>query len=98
LICLFPPLGILQNNTAPMVIDNPPLLDLLQRAKAAETGQVIVKAAVSHARRLNGAVGITHLRRTLLREFRNLITQGKGNPGIHHKDSGWWAQETNGSG
>jgi hypothetical protein len=34
-MCLFPPLGILQNNAASMVIDNPPLFDLLQRAEAA---------------------------------------------------------------
>jgi hypothetical protein len=69
-MCLFPPLGILQNNAASMVIDNPPLFDLLQRAEAAETGIVIVEAAVSDARRLSGAVGITHLRRAPWREFR----------------------------
>jgi hypothetical protein len=67
---LFAPPGILQNNAASMVIDNPPLFDLLQRAEAAETGVVIVEAAVAHARRLSGAVGITHLRRAPLREFR----------------------------
>ncbi len=67
LICLFPPLGILQNNAASMVIDSPPLFDLLQRAEAAETGIVIVEAAISHARR---AVGITHLLQAPLRELR----------------------------
>jgi hypothetical protein len=75
----------LQNNAASMVIDNPPLFDLFQRAEAAETGIVIVEAAVAHARRLSGAVGITHLR-TIAR-VSNLITRAKGKPGIHHKDS-----------
>jgi hypothetical protein len=35
-------LGVLQNDTAPMVIDNPPFFDLLQGSKAAEAGKVIV--------------------------------------------------------
>jgi hypothetical protein len=52
-MCLSPPLGILQNNAAPMVIDHPPLFDLLQRSEAAETGVVIVEAAISHTRRLS---------------------------------------------
>jgi hypothetical protein len=39
---LSPLLGILQNDTAPMIIDNPPFLDLLQGSKAAEAGKVIV--------------------------------------------------------
>ena len=46
------------------------LLDFVDGAEAAETGIVVVEAAVSHARRLSGAVGITHLRRAPLREFR----------------------------
>jgi len=67
------------------VIDNPPLFDLLQRAEAAETGIVIVEAAVSDARRLSGAVGITHLRRAPWREFR-IWSHGRGeNRGIHHR-------------
>jgi hypothetical protein len=42
LIGLSAPLGILQNDTAPVIIDQPPFLDLLERSKAAETGSVIV--------------------------------------------------------
>jgi hypothetical protein len=60
LIRLSPLLGVLQNDTAPMIIDNPPFLDLLQRSKAAETGKVIVQAATSNARGLSGAVDISH--------------------------------------
>jgi hypothetical protein len=53
-------LGVLQNEAAPMLIDDPPFLDLLQGSKAAETGIVIVQAAISYARGSNGAVDITH--------------------------------------
>lgn len=42
LICLSPLLGVLQNDAAPMIIDNPPFFDFLQRSKAAEAGKVIV--------------------------------------------------------
>jgi hypothetical protein len=35
-------LGILQNDAAPMIVGEPPLLDLLQGSKAAEAGQVVV--------------------------------------------------------
>jgi hypothetical protein len=42
LICLFALLGVLQNDTAPMIADDPPLFDLLERSKAAEAGKVIV--------------------------------------------------------
>jgi hypothetical protein len=35
-------LGVFQNDTAPMIIDQPPFLDLLQGSKAAEAGKVIV--------------------------------------------------------
>jgi hypothetical protein len=45
----------------PTIIDNPPFFDLLERSKAAEAGKVIVQAAISYARRLNGGVDITHL-------------------------------------
>jgi hypothetical protein len=57
---LSPLLGVLQNDTAPMIIDNPPFFDLLQRSKAAEARQVIVQAAISYARGLIGAVDVTH--------------------------------------
>jgi hypothetical protein len=53
-------LGVLKNDKTPMMIDNPPFLDLLQGSKAAEAGKVIVQAAISYARRLSGAVDITH--------------------------------------
>jgi hypothetical protein len=53
-------LGVLQNNTSPMIVHNPPLFDLLEGSKAAEAGKVIVQAAISYARGLSGAVGITH--------------------------------------
>jgi hypothetical protein len=35
-------LGILENDAAPMIVGEPPLLDLLQGSKAAEAGQVVV--------------------------------------------------------
>jgi hypothetical protein len=34
--------GVLQNNAAPMIIDNSPFFDLLQRSIAAEASQVVV--------------------------------------------------------
>jgi hypothetical protein len=43
-----------------MVIDDPPFFDLFQGSKAAQTGIVIVEAAISYARGSNGAVDITH--------------------------------------
>jgi hypothetical protein len=52
--------GVLQNDAAPMIIGKPPLFDLLQGSKAAEAGQIIVQAAISHARGLSGVVDITH--------------------------------------
>ena len=69
----------------PTIIDNAPLFDLLERSKAAEAGKVIVQAAISYARGLNGGVDITHLHAHDC-EAPNLITQAKGNPGIHHND------------
>jgi hypothetical protein len=59
---LFPQLGVLQNNPAPMIIGDSPLLDLLQRSKATEADEVIVQAAISYARGLSGAVEVIHLR------------------------------------
>jgi hypothetical protein len=32
----------LQNDAAAIIVDNPPLLDLLDRSKAAEAGKIIV--------------------------------------------------------
>jgi hypothetical protein len=39
---LSPLLGVLQNVTPPMNIDDPPFFDLLQGSKAAEAGEFIV--------------------------------------------------------
>jgi hypothetical protein len=50
----------LQNDSAALIIDNPPFFDLLHGSKAAEAGKVIVQAAISYARGLNGAVDISH--------------------------------------
>jgi len=69
-ICRFPALGILQNDAASIAIDNSPLFDLVQRSKTAQTGQVVVEAAISNARRLSGAVDITHAGRTPIARFR----------------------------
>jgi len=80
LMRLAPLLGVLQNDTAPMIIDHRPLFDLLDRSKAPETDIVIVQAAISYARGLSGVVDITHLRQALV-EAPNLITAAKGNPG-----------------
>ena len=60
LIRLSPLPGVLQNDTAPMVIDDPPFFDFLQGSKASKAGKVIVQAAIADARRLNGAVDVTH--------------------------------------
>jgi len=64
---LLPLLGVLQNDMAPMIIDDPPFFDLLQGPKAAEAGKAIVQAAISYARGLSGAVDITHWRNAQLR-------------------------------
>jgi hypothetical protein len=71
---------------APTIVGNPPFFDLLEGSKAAEAGKVIVQAAISYARGLNGGVDITHLHAQNC-EAPNLITQAKGNPGVHHNDS-----------
>jgi len=60
LIRLSPLLGVLQNDTAPTIVDNPPFLNLLQGSKAAEAGEFIVQAAISYARGFSGAVDIIH--------------------------------------
>jgi hypothetical protein len=43
-------LGILQNYLTPLIIRQPPFLDLIQRPEAAKTGIVIAQAAISYAR------------------------------------------------
>jgi hypothetical protein len=55
-----PLLGVLQNDTAPMIIDSPPFFDLRQGSKAAEADELIIQAAISYARGLSGVVDITH--------------------------------------
>jgi hypothetical protein len=52
-------LCVLQNDAAPIHIDEAPLFDLLQRSKTAEAGEIIVQAAISYARRLRGAIHFT---------------------------------------
>ena len=86
LIRVSPLLGVLQNDMAPTIVNNSPLFDLFERSKAAEAGKVIVQAAISYARGLNGGVDITHLHARNC-EAPNLITQAKGNPGVHHNVS-----------
>jgi hypothetical protein len=59
---LAPLFGVLQDDAAPMNVDNGPFFDLVQGAKAAEAGKVIVQAAISYTWRWRGVVGITHFR------------------------------------
>jgi hypothetical protein len=57
----FSPLsGVLQNDVAPMIIDDAPFFDLFQGSKAADADEVVVQAAIAYARGLSGAVGIDH--------------------------------------
>jgi hypothetical protein len=42
LVCLPPLLGVLQNDMAPLIVDNSPFLDFLERSKAAKTGEAII--------------------------------------------------------
>jgi hypothetical protein len=82
LICLSSPLGVPQNDTAPMIVDNPPFLDFLERSKAAQAGEAIVQAAIPYARGLGGGVDITHSRRPELRglEFDHTGEGESGHP------------------
>jgi hypothetical protein len=41
--------GILQNRASPLIIGQPPFLNLIQGSKAAKTGKVIAQTAVSYA-------------------------------------------------
>jgi hypothetical protein len=61
---------VLQNDQAPLIIDDPPLFDLLEGSKAADAIQVIVEAAIAHAWRFSRGIDITHLRRSPLRGLR----------------------------
>ena len=63
--CVAALFGVLQNDTAPMIIDEPPFFDLLQRSKAAEAGKLVVQAAIADAGGLSGASDFTHSRYTL---------------------------------
>jgi hypothetical protein len=54
--------GVLQDDAAPMNVNNGPFFDLIQGAKAAEAGKVIVQTAISYTWRWRGVVDITHLR------------------------------------
>jgi hypothetical protein len=42
--------GVLQDLAAPHIVDNRPFFDLIQGSKAAQTGEVIVQAAIPYAR------------------------------------------------
>jgi hypothetical protein len=52
--------GVLQNDAAPVIVDHPPFFDLVQGSKAAKANQVIVQAAITYARRVQGTVDVTH--------------------------------------
>jgi hypothetical protein len=60
LTCLSALLGAPQNDTAPMIVGNAPILDFLQGSKAAEADETVVQAAISYAGGLNRTVDITH--------------------------------------
>jgi hypothetical protein len=58
----FPALsGVLQNHAAPVIIGKAPFLDLFQRSKAAEAGEIVVQAAIACAWGFGGTVDGTHL-------------------------------------
>jgi hypothetical protein len=63
-----------------MIVDDPPLLDFLQRSEAAETVIVVVQTAVADAWGFCGAVDIAH-EGGLGCEDSNFITQSWGSPG-----------------
>jgi hypothetical protein len=42
-------LGILQNRASPLIIGQPPFLNLIQGSKAAKAGKVIAETAVAYA-------------------------------------------------
>jgi hypothetical protein len=79
--------GILQNDTAPIFIDEPPFFDLLNGSKAAKAGEVIVQAAISYTGGLSGVVDTTHMPSTHAR-----LRIGPQVPrevwAAHHKDIG----------
>ena len=43
------PPGIVQNEPAPLIIDDPPFLDLVDGAKTSQAGPVIIQAAIADA-------------------------------------------------
>jgi hypothetical protein len=56
----FAALGIQQNNAAPMLVDDSPLLDLLDGPKTPDADIEVVQAAVSYAGGLGGALDLAH--------------------------------------
>jgi hypothetical protein len=52
----------LQNDASQLIIGDRPFFYLLQGAKTAKAGQVIVQAAIAYAWGLGGAVDISHAR------------------------------------
>jgi hypothetical protein len=67
-----------------MLIDNRPFLDFLQGSKAAQTGKVIVEAAIADAGGLNDALGIAHGGAQL--QGLDLITGANEDPGNASQD------------
>jgi hypothetical protein len=61
---LFPLLGVLQNDAAPLIVDDSPFFDLVQGAKASEACEAVVEAAIADARGLNRPFDIAHWRIT----------------------------------
>jgi hypothetical protein len=87
LLLRLPPLpGVVQNDTAAMIIDDAPFLDLLDRAKTAEADEIVVQAAISNARGLSGSVDITHFGRVRTTRLRIGSHTRTGIRAIHHRD------------
>jgi hypothetical protein len=64
-----------------MIIDDAPVFDLVERPKATDADVVIVQAAISYARRLDGFVDITHFHWARSLRGPKLITLANSNPG-----------------
>jgi hypothetical protein len=77
--------GILQNDTPPGIIDQPPLFDFFDGAKAADADEIIVQAAISFAGGLNDVFDLTHESRCDARRVSSRLMQddaGLGAPAM----------------
>jgi hypothetical protein len=77
--------GILQNDTPPGIIDQPPLFDFFYGAEAAEADEIIVQAAISFAGGLNDVFDLTHESRCDARRVSSRLMQadaGLGAPAM----------------